>query len=173
MKTAKTKPDNASGQANAGAREKNTSYRIPEAYGRPAIELHGIRSAHTVGMGLSAADDYLRGGFQGETLADLLQRVSRTAPAHHLHDFEAGLLSRIDQFVRGRPLPAGDAEQGAALALGNQAMKLLHDLAVRVSAAATAGDIVPRNGNAWELLQALNELSGAITCVGPAARGGL
>lgn len=144
---------------------------VPEAYGMPAVELPGAASMRLVGMGVDAADTYLRGGYQGEGLAGVVARIRSAAPPQHWPDAEAGFLSRIEQCLHAaQGAPALDhAQKQEAFALGNQVMKALHDAAVRVSALAEVGAIVPTSGQGQQQLQNLQAVTQAITWVCPVA----
>lgn len=144
---------------------------VPEAYGMPAVELHGAASAQVVEMGVEAADIYLRGGYQGEGLAGVVARIRSAAPPKYWPDVEAGFLSRIEQCLRaaqGAP-SLGREQKQEAFALGNQVMKALHDAAVRVSALADVGAIVPTSGQGQQQLQSLQAVTRGISWVCPAA----
>lgn len=144
---------------------------VPEAYGMPAVELHGAASARVVAMGVEAADSYLRGGRHGEGLAGIVARIRSAAPPQHWPDAEAGFLSRIEQCLHAaQGAPTLDREQKQeAFALGNQVMKALHDAAVRVSALADVGAIVPASGQGQQQLQNLQAVTRGITWICPVA----
>jgi hypothetical protein len=142
---------------------------VPEAYGRPAIELPNATCNRVVTMGIEAADAYLMGEYPGEGLADTVARMRGVSPAQHWPDIEAGLLARIEQRLRssqGAP-SLDEAEKHAAFALGNQTMKALHDVAVRVAALADVCAIVPTSSQGQEQLIQLKALVSAITWICP------
>lgn len=144
---------------------------VPEAYGMPAVELPGAASAQVVEMGVEVADTYLRGGYQDEGLAGVVARIRSGAPAKYWPDVEAGFLSRIEQCLHAsQGAPRLDREQKQeAFALGNQVMKALHDAAVRVSALADVGAIVPTSGQGQKQLQSLQAVTRGISWVCPVA----
>lgn len=154
-------------------RPKNSRCQVPEAYGWPAVDLPAATCRSVVAMGVEAADAYLMGEYQGEGLATIVARMRGVSPARHWPDFEAGFLSRVEQRLHSRQGAPSFDEQNkqAAFALGNQTMKALHDVAVRVAALADVCAIVPTSGQGQEQLNQLKALVNAITWICPVEPG--
>ena len=172
----KSQQDMAGADAHQGktpTRKKNNCCQVPGAYGRPAISLPKACSQSVVSMGVQVADSYLLHHYPGERLDEVVARLRDGAPARHWPDVEAGLLARLEQCLRsmqGAPKFDQD-EKSQAFALGNQTMKALHELAIRVSALAAVGAIVPTSAQGQEQLRQLEALAGAITWICPVEPG--
>lgn len=175
MKSPQDKAPAGEYQEKTASRKKNTRCYVSEAYGMPAVDLPAGTCPNVVGMGVQAADTYLENGYPGERLADTVARMRGLAPIRHWPDLEAGLMTRIEQCLQSNlEAPRLDnAEKQAALALGNQTMKALHDVAIRVAALAAVGGIVPTSALGHEQLRQLEALASAITWICPVEPGKL
>lgn len=163
----------AAHQEKTATRKKNTRCMVPEAYGRPAVSLPNACCQNVVSMGVQVADNYLLHHYPGERLDEVVARFRDGAPARHWPDVEAGLLARLEQRLRSmQGAPNFDQEEKSqAFALGNQTMKALHELAIRVSALAAVGAIVPTTAQGQEQLRQLEALAGAILWICPVEPG--
>jgi len=173
MKSQQDMAGAAAHQEKTADRKKNTCCQVPEAYGRPAVSLPCAASQNVVNMGIQVADSYLLNQYPAERLDEIVARLRSSAPARHWPDVEAGLLARLEQCLRSmQGAPSFDqVEKSQAFALGNQTMKALHELAIRVSALAAVGAIVPTSAQGQEQLRQLEALAGAITWICPVEPG--
>lgn len=167
---------NLNGTAQAAERQQKRTHQkkkrchLPPADGQPGITLAGARLPQLVNIGCEAAERYLG---EATPLPEFWAQLRGIAPPQHLGDIEAGFLGRLEQHLHanqdGEHLRPD--EMRGALAVGNSAMKALHEVAVSLSRLAEVGAVVPNNGDGAAQLRKLASLAASITWIAPVEAG--